>query len=263
MQRSLVSLFFLVVACGPNARSDDSSDDDGGGPDAAWCTPTAATETDCTDGFDQDCDQFIDCQDVDCQGNEICPGSNCGELDAPLGSLYLPDGETAPPLTDAITFTGFSAGQTLQHGDDILGVMVKMEHTWLRDLQIDIICPNGQRLVLQQMLGQTGSELFMGEPNLTDQMVPGVGWEYWWRPTATMPPMLTYANMNPGMHDMPSGDYQAAGSDWDVLVGCPLNGDWTIYVDDLWNADNGYIFEWTLSFDPAIVENCEDWPPTE
>jgi len=44
------------------------------------------------------------------------------------------------------------------------------------------------------------------------------------------------------------GSYESMSS----LVGCPLNGTWTIYVCDLWRIDNGYIFEWGLFFDESL-----------
>jgi hypothetical protein len=247
----------IVTACGPSTR--DSVGDDDGPPDAVPCTPTSPTEITCAGGPDDDCDGFTACDDLDCAEQEGCYNPNCGMLDENLGSLYLPDGDAAPPYTDSINFTGFSPGQTLAMGDDILGVCVNMEHSWLRDLQIEIHCPSGQRLVLQQMLGQTGSMLYLGVPDESDAMVPGVGSDYCWRFTATNQPMLPWANANPGVTTIPPGDYQAVGT-WDTLVGCPLNGDWTIYVDDMWDIDNGYIFEWGIEFDPNIVENCDDWP---
>ena len=39
------------------------------------------------------------------------------------------------------------------------------------------------------------------------------------------------------------------------LIGCPLNGTWTIYVCDLWASDNGWIFEWGLYFDESLYPN--------
>ena len=55
-----------------------------------------------------------------------------------------------------------------------------------------------------------------------------------------------------------SGDYQPVGS-FDSLVGCTLDGAWSIKVTDLWGADNGYIFGWSLDFNPAIIQDCSIW----
>lgn len=43
------------------------------------------------------------------------------------------------------------------------------------------------------------------------------------------------------------------------LVGCPLNGDWYIQVQDLQSEDNGYLVEWELALDPHLLPS--DAPP--
>jgi subtilisin-like proprotein convertase family protein len=39
-------------------------------------------------------------------------------------------------------------------------------------------------------------------------------------------------------------------------MGAPLNGDWTIYIQDKWAIDNGYVFSWSIAFDPTLVQDC-------
>lgn len=39
------------------------------------------------------------------------------------------------------------------------------------------------------------------------------------------------------------------------LIGCPLNGTWTVSVCDSWARDNGYIFNWELSLDESLMPN--------
>jgi hypothetical protein len=57
----------------------------------------------------------------------------CGELDLVEGEpLALGSYETS------ITISGFADGQTLDLGEDVLGTCVVMEHSWLRDLQIEL-----------------------------------------------------------------------------------------------------------------------------
>jgi len=257
----LVPAFVFAAACGPALSSDDdgADDDSGDAPDATPGDPEI-----CTGGADEDGDGYTDCDDADCIGTEACPSDNpnCGELNEVTGSLALPDGE-GNSYTNALNFTGFSAGQTLDDITKLLGVCVNMEHSWLRDLQMEITCPNNTKVVLNMFLGQTGSEVFMGQPNETDEgtnvtPIPGVGADYCWTPTAANAPMLDYANAT-GVHDLPTGDYQAS-TPFSALVGCPLNGDWTIKVQDLWAIDNGFIFSWGIKFDPSIVEDCTTWP---
>ena len=246
------------AGCGPSDRvspGEETDEEFPGGPDAAPCVPQAET---CTGGEDEDCDGDVDCGDSDCNGVGDCP--NCGALDLTEGTpLALPDGEGSSYET-SIDFTGFTDGQLVESTGDILGVCVVMEHSWLRDLQIEVTCPSGQMIVVQEFLGQEGSELYMGQPNDADfeDPVPGTGAEYCWSPTAVNKPMLTYANET-GIHDLPPGDYQAV-DDYAKLIGCTLNGNWTIKVTDLWGSDNGFIFAWGIKFNAAIVEDCSDWP---
>ena len=40
---------------------------------------------------------------------------------------------------------------------------------------------------------------------------------------------------------------------FDSLIGCPLNGRWTVEVIDAFSLDNGYIFEWELALDPHLL----------
>lgn len=37
------------------------------------------------------------------------------------------------------------------------------------------------------------------------------------------------------------------------MINCPLNGNWYIQVEDLWSNDNGYIVEWEMALDPALL----------
>ncbi len=34
---------------------------------------------------------------------------------------------------------------------------------------------------------------------------------------------------------------------FDNLAGCPLNGEWTIYITDGWHQDNGWVFDWEIA----------------
>ena len=44
----------------------------------ADCGTPPATETNCTDGVDEDCDGQTDCADADCTGDPACPSTLCG-----------------------------------------------------------------------------------------------------------------------------------------------------------------------------------------
>ncbi len=252
-------LLAAVAACGPTSTGSDDDDDDGSGPgvDAGSCV--ARTET-CDNLADDDCDGRTDCDDSDCAAVPGCSmAEGCGTLQSPEASLALPDDGTTA-FTSALNFTGFTAGQTLPDITKLLGVCVTMEHSWIRDLQMEVSCPTGQNVILNMFLGQTGGQVFLGVPNDNDGVnpIPGTGYDYCWSPTAANLPMLDYANsMNVGT--LPAGDYRSS-SPMDVLVGCVLNGNWNIRVTDRWPSDNGFIFKWWIKFDASLVEDCASWP---
>ncbi|MBK9036574.1 MAG: hypothetical protein IPL61_35880 [Myxococcales bacterium] len=258
-------LAMAVAACGPAAGGSDD-DDDGTGVDAAN-NPNCANPVPeiCNNGIDDDCDNIGDCDDADCSSDPACSNPNCGTLEEQAGSLVLPDGacpedETLPcdGYESQLNFTGFSNGQTLNDVSKLLGVCVNMEHTWMRDLVIYAQCPNGTRVMLSDFEGHSGGEVLLGQPLPDDGPTPGVGWDYCWTPTATNLPWIPYANAN-NVGTLPAGDYQSS-QPLTAFVGCPLNGNWTLRVEDRWGIDNGFIFNWSVKFDASIVEDCASWP---
>ena len=44
------------------------------------------------------------------------------------------------------------------------------------------------------------------------------------------------------------------------LIGCPMNGTWSIKVIDGWAADNGWLTEWEMALDPSLLP--QDWSYT-
>lgn len=50
--------------------------------DCGSCTPDEPFELSCTDGVDNDCDGFVDCEDTDCASDAACGGGGC-ELGQP------------------------------------------------------------------------------------------------------------------------------------------------------------------------------------
>jgi hypothetical protein len=295
----VVGIAIVFSACGPSARKPGN----GGGPDSGGgnCSAPAPENTvaACTDGIDNDCDGVVDCADPDCSGIGPCPV--CGMVQHPTGGgIELPDGlssgasctisttcgastpncvenECHASYTSKLNFTGFGATQTMTAVSNIQSVCVNIEHSWLRDLEIQLKSPSGQVLQLCKFEGRTGGEIFLGIPNDDDSgngqlddglngdppPTPGVGWDYCWIPGASNPDMLAFVHNTAGdatvQYTLPAGNYSAAGP-WSTLIGSTLNGDWEIIVTDLWAEDNGFIFKWSIAFDPSIVQNCSGPP---
>ncbi len=194
----------------------------------------------------------------------VLPGNTGFQTSGILSdSLALPDGNGSSYST-SITFSEFNPGQLLTNINDLIGVFVTMEHSWMRDLQIRLTCPNGQTAILHNHAGQVGDEVFLGIPYESDEgfpmPIPGTGWEYGWSANPDYNyTWIDYANtFDP--QTLPEGTY-ASYEPLTNFIGCPLNGDWTIEVTDLWPIDNGYIFSWSIAFDPDLYPFVETFSP--
>ena len=157
--------------------------------------------------------------------------------------LFIPDDQTQC-FNAELTFTSFSPGAVIEDANsDILDLFINFEHSFMGDLTITFICPNGQSLAVHQ---QGGGGTNLGVPDQGDGTGPGTGWDYFWSPLATNG---TWADNATGQ--LPAGDYESA-QPFNLLEGCPLNGTWEVEVCDAWGADDGYIFEWNVNFNPEL-----------
>ncbi len=172
-------------------------------------------------------------------------------------SLALPDGD-GEAYRSSVYVSGFSPGQLLTDVNDLAGICLNMEHSWLRDLEITLFCPSGDSVILHDHIGKTGSEVYLGEPVDNDVMIePGKGYEYCWSAEAPQASWLEFISQNQ-VSTLPAGQYRPAQA-LDQLLGCPLNGEWTIKVEDLWEEDNGIIFSWGMDFVPGIYPDLESF----
>ncbi|MEZ5044858.1 MAG: proprotein convertase P-domain-containing protein [Saprospiraceae bacterium] len=170
-------------------------------------------------------------------------------------SLALPDG-TGVVYETSILLTDFSPGQRLENVNDLLNVFVNMEHSWLFDIDVFLRCPDGTQIILQKQEFQV-NEVHLGEPVDGDENIPnsvGVGYDYFWTPNATQTWTQYINQFDP--ETLPTGNYKPF-QPFSNLQGCPLNGEWTIIVQDLWAVDNGWIFEWGINFNPTIYPKLE------
>ncbi|MFC2111503.1 gliding motility-associated C-terminal domain-containing protein, partial [Bacteroidota bacterium] len=205
---------------------------------------------------------------------------------ATAGITYLPDG-SGMSYNSTLVFTSFAQGQILTNANDLQGICASLEHSYLGDLHIVITCPSNQTAILKQYPG--GTNTFLGEPidnNATP--TPGLGYEYCWRPTGTitmnaaagvythsftdvlgnpytnakyLPPSTVYPPTSTAMGPFPIVNYQPITS-FSSLLGCPLNGAWTITVTDNLFIDNGYIFSWGIDFNPNILPVTWGYTPS-
>lgn len=176
-------------------------------------------------------------------------------------SIPLPDGDGTCYETP-ITFETFSPGQVLESVDDLESICVTMEHSWMRDLEISIICPDGTEVLLHDHIGQIGGHVDLGEPVTGDNtVIPGLGYTYCWTNDAPLTWLETVPLDNPdNINPLPAGDY-ASEEPLSNLVGCELNGEWILKICDFWSGDNGYVFSWNINFNPEIYPDKETYTP--
>jgi gliding motility-associated-like protein len=179
------------------------------------------------------------------------------------GTTPLPDGSGVSYQTD-ITMSGFSPGSTFSSPSDLQEVCITIEHSYLGDLDIVLICPNGQQMVLHTYPGGGGT--YLGNPWDGAQQANGAGdgLTYCFDAVNTNGLLVNGATQpatNTAGNTIVPGTYEPAGNFTD-LIGCPLNGDWTIEITDNLSSDDGYIFEWGLLFDPVLFVNNETYQNT-
>ncbi len=199
-------------------------------------------------------------------------------------TLLLPDGNGTSYFS-SVGLNQFPPGATLTNSDLLSSVCLSMEHSYGGDLDIELICPNGQSVfILDYGASSVGSTNF-GEPFATggvdsqsSDLTPGVPYEYCFSMTGTDYGTLnaeagdyqyTYTTVpseNTGQTFSYMDSYFPEGSylpqqDFSNLEGCPLNGEWTIRVQDNLSQDNGWLFQWGLNFDPSLFANLETFQP--
>lgn len=168
------------------------------------------------------------------------------------GALFIPD-DQSQCFSDEVTFSNFDLGQSIQSVDDIDSFFINFEHSFIGDITITFICPNNQSIIVHE---QGGGGTFAGEPIDDDSdLDPGVGYDYFWSPDATNG---TWADNAGGT--VASGTYESV-QNFSNLIGCPLNGTWTVEICDMWASDNGFIFDWGINFDPDLFGDLLSFTP--
>jgi gliding motility-associated-like protein len=178
-------------------------------------------------------------------------------------TTFLPDGNGVS-YTTSIGVSCFTPCDTVRDSTDIESICLNMEHSYIGDLIVSITCPNGQSALLFNGNGASQLGTYLGEPNdescgAVQNMIPGVGYTYCFSPTATWGTFVAECNLSnwvPNVGCLPSnsmapGSYRPEAS-YNNLVGCPLNGNWTITVTDDQSSDNGFIFFWDITFSQTL-----------
>jgi hypothetical protein len=115
-----------------------------------------------------------------------------------------------------------------------------------------------------------GIGTFLGNDTNLDGGAPGSPvWSYCFSPTqATLGTICSenaagntvindygFPSMNPNGVYLPDGDFNN-------FIGCPVNGNWTITVQDNQGVDDGYIFQWGIYFNQSLYPDQEGYQNT-
>ena len=182
-------------------------------------------------------------------------------------------------------------------GDD--NIMVFQSEDAARDFQNNVVNISGSgftSLTRVSISNTSYGRVFFGEPDWYDigatydacdiadeHNLHGIGYDYVWTsnsnyttvgkvydPANIVMPSTYYNNetslssssmphVKPSiLGSSPSQIYEPEES-FGRLIGCPLNGTWTISVCDSWEKDNGYVFSWELSLSERYFPDPWDY----
>jgi subtilisin-like proprotein convertase family protein len=180
------------------------------------------------------------------------------------GATFLPDGN-GNVYTTTLNVSGIS-NPIMTDPDEIQQVCLNIEHSFLGDLEMKLIAPDGTELILKERFNAAdGNSCDLGEPIAkapkdggSSNTDPGIGYDYCFTPTPSYGTMVDESvNYTRNYTDpigntytdkyLPSGAYTSY-EPFSDLIGVPLNGDWTIWVKDHLPQDNGWIFNWSIVF---------------
>jgi len=198
----------------------------------------------------------------------------CESLDPQ--DVVIPDG-IGIPYSTTLNLDCFDPAGTITAASDITSICFDIEHSYLHDLEITLTCPNGTSISLYNALIGAVNSVQLGEPvgnNLSATL--GTPYNYCFNITAANTmydvaegvvaavPTYNYID-NDGtavINTMyiPAGDYLPIQS-FGNLIGCPLNGNWTITVIDQFASDNGAVFDISMDFNATLYPATNNYTP--
>lgn len=175
------------------------------------------------------------------------------------GVTFLPDGSGVDYSTSIVTDC-YPPSATITSANDFINLCLELEHSFLGDLSMRFRCPNGQVMTLKAYPGGLGT--YLGNPIDDVTSGPGTGWVYCFTPSATtlLVDGATALSGTPAWNSIVAGNYRPVDP-FSNLIGCPLNGTWTIEITDHLGLDDGYIFEWGFDL-AASLSNVTSFTPT-
>lgn len=175
--------------------------------------------------------------------------------------------ETALGDVQGVTFTSTLdldcfQSQNLTNIAQLESICIVMEHTYIGDLEITAISPNGQRVLLHD--GPRNNSFSLGNPITTDGTGPGQGWEYCFSmsgATILSDGPVVQSGMPTSGLTVEAGTYLPIG-DFNSFLNTPIDGQWTLEIIDHALYDDGTIFNWSLNFDESLLASDYAFTPS-
>lgn len=167
-------------------------------------------------------------------------------------STIIPDDDPIGIVTSPLVTAGIPAGAVVTD----ISVNFNITHTWVGDLDINLIAPNGQNLNLVGSLnGGTGGN---GTDNFVNTVISSTSTTA--ISGAAAPRTGTYAAEKRAGFG-PTGNVQTA-TDWPALL-TTLNGDWKLAIADFAGGDEGPLTSWSVTITYTNpVPATGTWTPT-
>jgi len=182
-------------------------------------------------------------------------------------TTWLPDG-SGTSYTSSIEIVGYP-GQTINAASDIIDICMNIEHSYIGDLNMFLTCPDGTTITLMDEYnnGSGPGNTFLGDA--LDNTTPnayGIGFNYCFDMNAVWGTMIAEnaagnyvsSTVTPGNNILAAGSYQPEET-YANLVGCPIDGTWTVTITDNIGADDGYIYSWGVNLDPNLSTYAENF----
>ncbi len=212
------------------------------------------------------------------------------------GLTFLPDG-AGQQYETSIGISGFDQTTFITSSANFDQLCLDIEHSYIGDIEITLTCPNGTTVSIMNAYNGTpfgwtalvpggcgsGIGTSLGNDTNIDGGAPGSPvWSYCFSPTNAT--LGTICAENTAGNTIPN-DYTAGGinlpngttgnniamdtngvylpdGNFNDFIGCPVNGNWTITVQDNQGIDDGYIFQWGIYFNASLYPETEGYQNT-
>ena len=166
-------------------------------------------------------------------------GQDCVCTDCPIPIL---DNTITTSCLEVSGLTNPTLGAS---GQGVCGISLEFNHTWLTEVQVQLIAPNGSAIDLIQddPGGSTPNSTWdINYVPCSESAMPDPGY----------PDEFTSTGYNNGVF---TGTYYPGDGCFEDLTG-PANGTWKLQIEDFVIIDEGEITSWSITFCDGTGTNC-------